>query len=310
MAHSPWRTARRGASKMSGSYTQQSGRIFFTGYEPTQPLHACGPGVWPHYLLHYVLSGAGTFFGGQKKWRLSAGDAFLIIPGAVCSYISDEASPWEYCWVGFDGRDCKDILHSCGLTPECPVFFGNRALLASGAPSAKEAPFPNGLFPVKDGKKNASPGEALLSLNDAFHRDSSNTYLHLSLLYRFFSLLSPQAGAGQNDASGYIKHAVEYIQHNYAYDIKILDVARYLGIDRTYLYKLFSRELGISPQQYLINYRLIMAKQLLSSTALRVSEIANSCGFADSASFCHHFRAQFSITPTQFRRELGTAPVG
>lgn len=269
----------------SQPYMQQSIRIFFCGHEQTLPRHACGPGVWPHYLLHYVLSGTGTFRSGSEIWKLSAGDAFLIIPGLVCSYASDEAAPWEYCWVGFDGRDAWDILSSCGLTPECPVYH-------------------------KEGQeKNALTGECLLSLNNAFYHDAGNTYLHLSLFYRFFSLLAPQAGAGRADASGYIRQAVEYIRHNYAYDIKILDVARYLGIDRTYMYKLFSRELGLSPQQYLLNYRLTMAKQLLSSTTLRISEIANSCGFADSASFCHHFRAQFAITPTQFRKEPGGTPV-
>lgn len=275
---------------MSGNqqqpYTQQSIRIFFSGYEQTPPGHACGPGVWPHYLLHYVLSGTGTFRSGSKTWNLSAGDAFLIIPGTVCSYASDEENPWAYCWIGFDGRDCSDILGFCGLTQECPVFHRE----------SKE--------------KNALIGECLLSLNNAFYHDAGNTYLHLSLFYRFFSMLSPQVGAGRNDASGYIKQAVEYIQHNYAYDIKILDVARHLGIDRTYMYKLFTRELGLSPQQYLLNYRLTMAKQLLSSTTLRISEIANSCGFADSASFCRHFRAQFAITPTQFRKERGDFPVG
>lgn len=266
-----------------GAYVQQSVRIFFSGYEQTRPLHACGPGVWPHYLLHYVLSGSGIFRSGQRAWRLSEGDAFLIIPGTVCSYTSAEDSPWEYCWIGFDGRDCASVLSSCGLTRERPVFLGNRK------PEA---------------------GECLLALNDAFYHDAPNTWLHLSLFYRFFSLLSPQAGAGQNDASGYIRQAIEYIQHNYAYDIKIADMAHHLGIDRTYLYKLFSRELGMSPQQYLISYRLSMAKQLLSSTALRISEIANSCGFADNASFCHHFRAQFSITPSQFRKAPGTMPIG
>lgn len=293
---------------MSGNqqqpYTQQSIRIFFGGYEQTPPVHVCGPGVWPHYLLHYVLSGIGTFRSGTKVWQLSAGDAFLIIPGTVCSYSSDEQAPWEYCWIGFDGRDVKDILHSCGLTAECPVYRADTAALAGAAARDGAA------SPAKTAEKNASIRDCLLSLNDAFYHDAGNTYLHLSLLYRFFSLLSPQAGTARSDASGYIKQAVEYIQHNYAYDIKILDVARYLGIDRTYMYKLFTRELGLSPQQYLLNYRLTMAKQLLSSTSLRISEVANSCGFADSASFCHHFRAQFAITPTQFRKERGDYPVG
>lgn len=66
---------------------------------------------------------------------------------------------------------------------------------------------------------------------------------------------------------------------------------------------------GISPQQYLIRLRLSMAKRLLASTDLRITEISNSCGFADSASFCHHFQAHFSITPSQFRKEPGREPV-
>ena len=52
-----------------------------------------------------------------------------------------------------------------------------------------------------------------------------------------------------------------------------------------------------------------MAKRLLASTDLRITEISNSCGFADSASFCHHFQAHFSITPSQFRKEPGREPV-
>ncbi|MFQ9639648.1 MAG: helix-turn-helix domain-containing protein [Eisenbergiella sp.] len=58
-----------------------------------------------------------------------------------------------------------------------------------------------------------------------------------------------------------------------------------------------------------VKLRLSMAKRLLSSTDLRITEISNSCGFADSASFCHHFQARFSITPTQFRKEPGREPV-
>lgn len=108
------------------------------------------------------------------------------------------------------------------------------------------------------------------------------------------------------NSSAYLQQALDYLQHNYAYVIKIQDVARYVGIDRTYLYKLFTRELGISPQQYLIRLRLSMAKRLLASTDLRITEISNSCGFADSASFCHHFRR---TSPSRLR-SFGRNPDG
>lgn len=74
-------------------------RLYFSGHEQTSPSHACGPGIWPHYLLHYVLSGAGTFQSEKQSWRLTAGDAFLIIPGVVSAYAASSTDPWEYCWI-------------------------------------------------------------------------------------------------------------------------------------------------------------------------------------------------------------------
>lgn len=273
-------------------------RIFFSGHEQTASSHACGPGVWPHYLLHYVLAGTGVFTSGGSTWHLRAGDGFLIIPGVISSYKASQEEPWEYCWIGFDGRDAKNTLNSCGINAENPVFSAG-ALLERTEKEPGEEP----------DKADMAIGKVLLSIDHMLHEEPENVYLHLSLLYRFFALLQPVSAAGNRDSTGYLQKAIDYIQNNYAYDIKIRDVARYVGIDRTYLYKLFCQEIGTSPQQYLISYRLSVAKQMLTSTSLRVSEIANSCGFVDSTSFCHQFRSQFLMTPSQFRKAPGGSPV-
>ena len=277
-------------------------RIFFSGHEQTEKNHACGPGLWPHYLLHFVLRGTGTFTSAGRVWKLSAGDAFLIIPGIVCSYKSSDDTPWEYCWIGFDGRDVKSTLNSCGLNADNPVFLGAKSGGFAGAAGDGLSDAAGRGFPAPEPPVLA-PGRVLLSLNEMMRAEPDNGYLHLSQLYQFFSLLLPGNFSAQKDPSDYLHQAIDYIQHNYAYDIQIQDVARHVGIDRTYLYKIFTREMGTSPQQYLINYRLSMAKQLLSSTTLRIAEISNSCGFTDSAAFCHQFRKQFQLTPSQFRRE-------
>ena len=75
--------------KASPRDIEPSIRLYFSGHEQTQPEHRCGPGVWPHFLLHFVLSGRGTFTCREKSWKLSAGDAFLIIPGVVYGYFFD-----------------------------------------------------------------------------------------------------------------------------------------------------------------------------------------------------------------------------
>ena len=257
--------------------------IFFSGYEQTPPNHACGPGIWPHYLMHFVLSGTGSFTSSNKTYMLSAGDAFLIIPGLVSSYKSSLSTPWEYCWIGFDGPDAKAVLNSCHLTESNPVFHCEEFFLS-----------------IK---------ETFFAINEALQSNPYNNYLHLSLLYKLFSLLVTEKNISPQEHGLYLVQAIKYIQNNYIYGIRVLDIANHIGIDRTYLYKIFLKELGISPQQYLVSYRLSKAKHLLSSTSLQITEISNSCGFSDTSSLCHHFQKKFHISPSQYRAESGTSPI-
>jgi AraC-like DNA-binding protein len=103
----------------------------------------------------------------------------------------------------------------------------------------------------------------------------------------------------------YFEKALDYIHNNYIYDIKISDIAKYLGIDSTYLYKLFKKNEKISAQKYLINYRLNMAEKMLRETDLSITEISYSCGFKDASSFHRHFRKHTGITALQYRSKLG-----
>ena len=86
------------------------------------------------------------------------------------------------------------------------------------------------------------------------------------------------------------------------FDIKIRDIARHIGIDRTYLYKAFLQRYQCSPQQYLIRYRLDVACRLLESSDTSIAEIACSCGFKDAPSFYKRFCQQYAQPPAQYRR--------
>ena len=106
-----------------------------------------------------------------------------------------------------------------------------------------------------------------------------------------------------NRSREYLKKALEYIHHNYVYDIHITDIAEHVGVDRTYLYRLFCAEKNLSPKQYLIRYRLHIAARLLKETDYTVTEIAYSCGFGDAPSFSRHFHSRFRMTPTAYRKQ-------
>jgi AraC-like DNA-binding protein len=249
--------------------------LYHCGYELCKPSHSFGPAIRPHYLIHFVISGKGEYHVQGKTYRLTKGNAFLITPGITTIYTADEKDPWEYCWIGFDGYEAKNILRDCDLS-ETNLIFTDQS---------------NGLLL-----------ENLLSLIQNFSEGLGNELTYLGQLYL---CLSHMRGLKEKSTKliyeSHITKAMDYIHHNYTYDIKISDVAKYLSIDRTYLYKLFMIYKKVSPQQYLINYRLGIAKKLLMETNLSVTEIAYSCGFRDTPSFNKHFKNRINITPLKYR---------
>ena len=82
------------------------------------------------------------------------------------------------------------------------------------------------------------------------------------------------------------------------------DVAGYVGIDRTYLYRIFMEHAGISPVRYLLKVRMERACELLSKTELSVYEISLSTGYTDTSHFSGTFKKYFGESPTQYRHRV------
>ena len=75
--------------------------------------------------------------------------------------------------------------------------------------------------------------------------------------------------------------AVRSIGRNYSRDITICDVADFVGISESHLYRVFSREFSMAPAQFLMRYRIGEAAAMLRNTGLAIGEIAASVGFRD-----------------------------
>lgn len=73
------------------------------GEQVCPPGHRYGPHIRRYTLLHYVVSGKGTFYARGGAYPVRAGQAFLILPEEVTTYEADARDPWHYRWVGFDG---------------------------------------------------------------------------------------------------------------------------------------------------------------------------------------------------------------
>lgn len=254
--------------------------VYYCGREQCKPGHSFGPASRPHYLIHVILHGKGYYHEGGNTSTLKKGGLFLICPGDVTFYEADPDDPWEYAWFSFDGDSAASILEQCQLLT-----------CHTASP--------------RDSEKLIS---RMLSLVETYQTSAGNRLELLHCAYGVFAAMKDQDSQDvQMSMEDYVQQAVSFIHHNYSFDIRIGDIASHIGIDRTYLYKLFMKEHSISPQQYLIRYRLHMGMKLLKETNMTISEAALSCGFKDSQSFCHHFKKSTNMTPGDYRRQQGDA---
>ena len=253
--------------------------LCYCGYARCEPLHSFGPAVRPNYLIHLILDGKGIFRVGEVQYELGAGQGFLIEPEIQTFYQADKDSPWTYLWIGFGGSRAQEYLRDIGLGNGSGIFR-----------CAETDSLKHMLIDIL--KKNTYTVE-----ND-FYRES--------FLYSFFAVLSGSI-EGENISREeteniYVREALEYIQNNYHYGIRVSDISDYVGISRGYLHTLFTKNLNQSPQEYLVNYRITRAEELLSVTDLSIEGVAQSCGYSDPLVFSKLFKKKTGKTPSLYRK--------
>jgi transcriptional regulator GlxA family with amidase domain len=105
--------------------------------------------------------------------------------------------------------------------------------------------------------------------------------------------------------SALAKRAVAYLHQHYALPLKRWEIAEGVGVSEDYLSRVFSRELGISPWEYLNRYRIARAKELLRSTFESVASIGGKVGFPDPAYFSRVFHRVAGMAPRAYRERPG-----
>ncbi len=254
--------------------------IFFAGRESCQPSHHFGPAVRAQYLLHFIIKGKGRFSFQNHTYTLSANQVFLIPPNVTTYYIADSKDPWEYIWIGFDGQDAQSILQNCG-------FLGSN--------------------PFVDFTPSEDFMALLNNIVDNMMNQSVNDYELLGNLFLIFGHLTRnRLKSSLSLENDYLITATNYIKRNYQKDIRVQDIADYVGINRSHLYRLFMETFSLSPKKYIFDYRFHTAAELLVNTDMTVSTIALSCGFNDVSTFCYQFKKYTGFTPKQYREIDGS----
>lgn len=244
------------------------------GWETPDPRRVVPTFARQQYRIHYILDGVGYLKNGENNFRLTAGTGFIIFPGTVPNYHPDQEQPWEYFWVKLAGEELDRLIEESGLTRQAPCFR------IAGMPE--------------------ETSEMMYNICHAVLIASESPSDLVCCFHSLFQKLSPFQTACKNK-SQYFDECLHFIHERYRDNITVMDIAEHIAIDRTYLYKLFKNNLGLSPQTYLIDHRISQACRLLRSTEMSISAIAYMVGFRDFSDFSRQFRKRQKITPSQFR---------
>lgn len=260
--------------------------LFQCGREKCSPAHSFGPAARNHYLFHYVISGTGKLFaydknGETKEYSIKSMQGFMLFPDQITMYVADKDLPWEYVWVEFDGLRAKAVVETAGFSLDQPIYKARSKELRE---------------------------EMMKEMNYIAENGSSSPFDLIGHLYLFIDHLTRSTeGVKVHHSSKlrdfYIHEAIEFVEHNFQNDISVEDIADVCGLNRSYFGKIFKEALGKSPQEFLLNYRMVKAAELLKLTKLSVGDISSAVGYGNQLHFSRAFKSIYGVSPKKWRAE-------
>lgn len=101
-----------------------------------------------------------------------------------------------------------------------------------------------------------------------------------------------------------VAEVCRYIAGNYSRNISLPEVASYVHLNKTYLSGLFKKEMGVNFYDYLTNYRLDKAKELLLTNRCNISELAEKVGYSNPSHFAKVFKKTTGLSPLEYKKNI------
>lgn len=262
-------------------------RIVEYGSVSTRTNDSHGERFIHHHRLNYITEGQPYYIEGTEKILLAPGCLVYMPPNT--SLIFDETT------------DCLKM------------FFINFEL---GSLNARDEfyQFMDSLFPnrhvhdrenelkqifeeiYKIGKKDQLG--AALEIQNLFE----NLFLHVIRMSRRYH--APQKGNHTSGSNAILENAMAYINSNIHHNFRVSDMAETLNVSENYLYKIFIKQTGKSPTNFIKDLRIDLAKSSLANPNLSVKVIAAHLGYQSVSHFSSAFKKETGKSPSAYRKNI------
>lgn len=232
--------------------------------------------------LFYVLHGEGVFYIEREKVPVKTDDLIIINPNVEHTEKTFPNNPMEYIVFGVEGLAFS--------FPEHDQAYGRGySFYSYGSDKNQFINFAQLMMHEFQDKK---PG-----FEKVCHGLLEVLLVYISRKQKL-SVISESSFQLSKECA----IAKRYIDTNYAQDITLDSLADLTHINKFYLAHSFTECIGQSPISYLTERRLAACKELLISSNLSVTQIANSAGFSSQSYFSQIFNKKVGMSPRQYRK--------
>lgn len=229
-----------------------------------------------NYLVFYICDGRLSVTSGDKTMVAGAGQVGMLNCHKPHEYHTIGNA--EFVWLHLDGANTDQFYDQIVQQKKGFVFD-----------SINAAEIKERLYEMVFACRNEQlPGEVRLS-----HK------LNGLLTALLDDSPAPEA---QDDARSPVAIAAKFIREHYPEPISLADVAQCVHMSQYHFSRLFKRECGYSPHEYIILVRINRAKHLLKTTDLPVKIIAQNVGYQNVTTFTNAFSNRVGLSPSAFRR--------
>ncbi|MBQ8815519.1 MAG: AraC family transcriptional regulator [Lachnospiraceae bacterium] len=232
------------------------------------------PRMW---VLEFIVSGTGTVHSDPENldYHPRAGDVYLLPPNQRHLYFSDADDPWVKLFLNMRGPVIDGLADAYGLSHR--IHFPDMLELQS-------------LFEEIYGmmEDRQLPDTLILERTEL-------------LVHRIFRSLGEKYRS-KNRASEEMEKVKQYLDTHVGQIVTIQALSDLIYRSPDYLIKHFKAEFGMTPYQYLLNRKMVIAERLLRDTTLPVKEVAEQLGYEDAHYFSGLFKKERKVSPSQFRK--------
>ena len=223
------------------------------------------PQIRSYYIIHFIMGGVLQI----SENKAPKGNAILLSRGLIHSFTL--RAPFDHFWIGFDGIGARKLLEAFAIPTD------RHAILPLTDHESLSHSLADGIARIA---KSRSSTEALALL--------------LSLL--------PSLGTCEKHATpSHAQRAKAFIDHNFGHPLSMEDVAAAVNVTEKHLCRLFKRELSVTPKDYLTERRMTVARELVTTTDILISEIPTSVGVPAPLAFSSAYKHYFGISPSADR---------